>query len=1309
MPVRTVFNIQPAGGLDSDRKLLSSFPDQDNCAPERPVNLWHDDGSGRQRWELVSTGEYNVYNIVVWNGVDGGRRFLSSDGNGNVSLAAEDDGSGRQRWVLVDVGSGFFNINVYGGTNAGETYLSCSRDGKNVDLYDKDDGTGRQRWKFTQVRKDDIVDSQALLDAIIEIQHIPNRLRNLDIGTGKRINLLDALPELTSSLVDLNPFDVEILKVGSAEWPVDIEFAHLLRDLLAHPDRLPATLATLGRTDTWNRILSKRGECIDEFCREVGVSSITDSEIEDSVQIGDFGYSPNGGWFVAYGHSDRPCYLTNNLSVETEGLLQNLRLSKFQNDQWGVLSLGPDGKQFIYSDQARDDPRWRTYQGLDWEAPDHPATAAYGHSRGWCAFAIDGQTCVYSDIPDSLSARIQKLGRENRRVFRLSLGPGDAWILHTCQQTERAVEENKAVSVVTDLDYGETYADAGQNGIAQDVVDLVHYIENRGLGPIVRSTFAPSGVAVLLTESGKVYSTPLRLCQTSTMLTKPLDNAGEYSYRAILKLRPEDKWADITCQSSVTIRTDQGPKANQGTSPEYTVDKKKWVKVTPNPMGVVVLNLFADTTNRDGMGLSAPTLQVNLSSMQEDTWFDIYPDQGLHTHIANLPEEALWKVQGKVPDKLLEHVPLEKKAEAAKEVCNHVQRAVQNLAKSATYTSATPFGFPKRRMTSEAMDDSQFVVHKRLCKPEYKALPPHKSPDEWVSRKTKVQGTPSMAQGFLNDLDHAFRDVEHVVVHSFHLVGHFAEGVTQLAERTIVKVGDEAVSIANEEFHDAESTVKSVATDVSHGNIEAAFEAAAEGGFKMYKDYQTGIYHLVHDLAEAAIELVAITVRSVGREVMFVLDNSGVLGNALHHLLSLVGMGLDDALKWLRKLLDPLDEKITWLADGIGTTLDGVEGCLDTVEQKISSLGTEMRGWGSQAEQSVLQQIGSQPTGSGAPLDNDTTNHIHAVLAKIVQVADDSLAGGTTQSSLGNSSPEDVLDGVLDVLWHPNPSVHDLELALATTIVDSIDGIVNLIETICEDVMNEVKTTLPKIKSDVSNSMENPIIDALFEVITLGKKPSTTDIACLPVAIVLEALFSDLDTSQPWAGSVALSVDKKAVGALYVCNQVVQGFVEPATLVKAVGPYDDSSDFFKTVNLLQATITMSLSFAGGAGRMNDAEKGDPNRSTIEALRVAEAASTVFAWCARVVGCKAPPNKEIPMTLAAIAVVQFFLLTRDFQLTKTAHPWSDWQIGSALTGLIPDLAKVGIPYKKDPYVLAAIAFFMLAGHESSAGLRWKAMD
>ena len=189
------------------------------------------------------------------------------------------------------------------------------------------------------------------------------------------------------------------------------------------------------------------------------------------------------------------------------------------------------------------------------------------------------------------------------------------------------------------------------------------------------------------------------------MLTRPLDNAGEYSYRAVLRLRPEDKWAEIRSEVSVEVRTDQGPQPvdSGGKSPCYTIDKHKPVRVTPNALGVVVLNILADSSDDDGIGLSMPTLQVHLSSMEDDTWFDIYPDEDLHKTIANLPEEALWKAH-KNGDFSLKHG-------ADQEACEHVQRAVQNLARSACYTSDSSARFSSRWLFSPGpTGDSDFVV-----------------------------------------------------------------------------------------------------------------------------------------------------------------------------------------------------------------------------------------------------------------------------------------------------------------------------------------------------------------------------------------------------------------------------------------------------------------------------------------------------------------------------------------------------------------------------------------------------------------------
>jgi len=140
-------------GVSGNRKYLSTTWRGDK------VDLWtKDDGSGRQTWEMVKAGT-DWYNIRVTNGVKGTRKgsgeafrlengYLSCNSDGTkVDVWPKDDASGRQRWKLKKVKGGGFNILVYGGVKGKRKFLSTTQKGDKVDLWIKDDKSGRQVWR----------------------------------------------------------------------------------------------------------------------------------------------------------------------------------------------------------------------------------------------------------------------------------------------------------------------------------------------------------------------------------------------------------------------------------------------------------------------------------------------------------------------------------------------------------------------------------------------------------------------------------------------------------------------------------------------------------------------------------------------------------------------------------------------------------------------------------------------------------------------------------------------------------------------------------------------------------------------------------------------------------------------------------------------------------------------------------------------------------------------------------------------------------------------------------------------------------
>ncbi|MEQ1765232.1 MAG: hypothetical protein ABL984_19040, partial [Pyrinomonadaceae bacterium] len=110
--------------------------------------------SGRQRWLVQRTSDLVSYYIVVGGGTAADRKYLSASSDGTkVSLAAEDDGSGRQRWLLNSFafgqpGSFRYRISVSNGVESGRRFLSTTPDGGTVDLFTRDDNSGRQQWSL---------------------------------------------------------------------------------------------------------------------------------------------------------------------------------------------------------------------------------------------------------------------------------------------------------------------------------------------------------------------------------------------------------------------------------------------------------------------------------------------------------------------------------------------------------------------------------------------------------------------------------------------------------------------------------------------------------------------------------------------------------------------------------------------------------------------------------------------------------------------------------------------------------------------------------------------------------------------------------------------------------------------------------------------------------------------------------------------------------------------------------------------------------------------------------------------------------
>jgi hypothetical protein len=115
------------------------------------VHMWHDEQSGRQRWNIDETSTAGLYTIRVKTLEErSNRTYLSSNDDGTrIDLWHEQDGSGRQLWYLRGVsgnGGPYLIQCAYSKPPVYRRYLSCRDEDIGVDLWTHDDGSSRQRW-----------------------------------------------------------------------------------------------------------------------------------------------------------------------------------------------------------------------------------------------------------------------------------------------------------------------------------------------------------------------------------------------------------------------------------------------------------------------------------------------------------------------------------------------------------------------------------------------------------------------------------------------------------------------------------------------------------------------------------------------------------------------------------------------------------------------------------------------------------------------------------------------------------------------------------------------------------------------------------------------------------------------------------------------------------------------------------------------------------------------------------------------------------------------------------------------------------
>jgi hypothetical protein len=639
------------------------------------------------------------------------------------------------------------------------------------------------------------------------------------------------------------------------------------------------------------------------------------------------------------------------------------------------------------------------------------------------------------------------------------------------------------------------------------------------------------------------------------------------TYRTCVSFPPDVAYADIWASEEVTIET-------QGNS--YTIDPVRPVRLRPNPLGKLVINLPAED-------LVTPTLRVHTNTMLPYSRYFVCPDVEVHKKIAALEDGALYGAR----DDLGIDPGL------GEQDCDHVQKTLQSMTKSIQYTyNTTPDGVHHdRAVLPTNLDDVHFMLefggadgnarYKPLSKPEVQHL----------TRGATVidQGA---AQGFFDEVGHFFEEAGTIIVHTAERVGGDIVG-------TVKKVGDDTIL-----------SVERFGEDLVHGDLFAAADDLVQGGENIGRDLFAGAANVVEDVLKGEGQLLVVTLKYADKALQFVLTHTGLVGRFLGWIFQKIGAALDKVLQWLLYEIgwDDVLHTHDVLVDSFDNGIEAIKQYIRTLQQQadnyFASLEDEVREDVDAALGAIgveqLQKPTSTPDGF-----SEAVEKLEWLFSKAAENVDSSTEIPLPAMAAATSGPVGDFLGVLERELGPNGekllddftksfdyierffsgsgstpelllgAVLEFAKAMALTALKVTSAIIDA-------VMDLVEEILESLKEAVNAAWEIPFLSDLYHSITKGRDLTVLSLTALliatPVTLMYKASFGEAPFKD--SGALALSLDElhprvRAWAHVYTGAQFVLAEIAAAQDAKAYSEYQPGQTEVEAFDKWDGMLTAS--------------------------------------------------------------------------------------------------------------------------------------
>ncbi|GAA1833648.1 hypothetical protein GCM10009836_09740 [Pseudonocardia ailaonensis] len=608
-------------------------------------------------------------------------------------------------------------------------------------------------------------------------------------------------------------------------------------------------------------------------------------------------------------------------------------------------------------------------------------------------------------------------------------------------------------------------------------------------------------------------------------------------YRTSVSVPRAAVYADVWASEEVTLEID---------GVAHVVDGVRPVRVRPSRLSRISIATAATS-------LSCPQIYLRTNLMTAAQRHVLMPDVETHKKVVALKPGDLFAARTALG---VPHLDAEQ--------ADALQRSLVNVASSVQHTyNDTPHGVHHDRAVHPAnmehphfrLDFTGGVSYTPLTAAQVRAHTAN-------ARRLELP----VGQGLFDGIAEWFHKAEAIVVHTVTAVAHdIVETVEHVAK-------------------DVVETVDHVGEDLVHGDLLSAGKDLLQGGEHLGTDLVRGVAGVATDVVKGAGQLLVVTVAAGKEAVQWVIDHTGVLGEALGWLLHKAGVALGDAVGWLL-------DRVGWRTDVIATH-DGLEDLLVSAFGGLkvfpARLRTEADGFFASLATTVEDGIDSALDRLGidalAPQHGPVAGHSAAVetlewlLGQVVggppalSFATAFASGGTGGTGEGPGGAvlallEDALGDADDpAVAAFGDALRYLQLAVSGSehtpehligaLLELVKGIaligIRIVGAVADAVLDLVAAVVDGLAKVAQQPLDLPFLSDFYEGITGGKQLTVLSLTCLAVGAPMTMLYRSMFHARPFADGAPVELTQmdglgRNTGVLYATGQIFASVTSTAS------------------------------------------------------------------------------------------------------------------------------------------------------------------